>query len=195
MCFRTVALALCVALAAADPLVAQAPADTLGPHGGSWAAEASYGGGNMASLLHFSSPSAAWLLGLGFSISRETADTYTFPPPPSPSRRTTTAGAVNLRIGRRWWTGDVGAPLRPFVGAGVSGGLQSSRSNRSADGSVYGELGASHFFTPHFSLGASGDLRLGYSRLRGPGGPTGDFVTDQAFLYGNLVHINATVYF
>src|SRR4051812_35291193 len=53
---------------------AQVATDSISPRAGGWGVEASYGSGSSASLLYFSSPRAAWLIGGHFTIGRETQD-------------------------------------------------------------------------------------------------------------------------
>jgi hypothetical protein len=192
--------ALATALLAAALLVpmpaahAQAALDSIAPRAGSWGGEAVYGGAPGASLLYFSSPRAAWLAGLTFSVSHETADVTTLPGATA-TESGYTAG-VDARLGRRWWSADPRARLRPLTGLGILGGLTSFQFGRTWSAGAYGELGATYFFSPHVSLGASGELAAGYGEDRFATGTVGpDRVTTRWTLRGNLARIAAGVYF
>jgi hypothetical protein len=190
------AAVLAVALVTAAPTVnAQAVADVIGPRAGSWGAEATYGGTSAATLLHFSSPSAAWLVGVAFNVARETADNYNFAGTPTTESRD--YGSVNARVGRRWWSGDASARLRPLTGIGLTGGLGSYPFEKAWNAGGYGELGATYFFSPHVSLGASGELSLGYQQNRRSSGVPGssDQVSRYWLLRGDLARVSAGVYF
>jgi hypothetical protein len=173
---------------------AQAVPDSIGPRQGTWGVEASYGPLSGASLLRFSSPRAAWMLGAYFAIGQETSDE------PldfigNTTRRTHTLGALEVRVGRRWWSGALNEAMRPFVGLGLGGRYASYSNSRSTEGSVNGELGATYFFGPHVSLGGSGELAVirGQDRYVNATGPT--MTNDRWYVRGNVARLNATVYF
>jgi hypothetical protein len=187
----TIAMAVVTALLAVTaPVVgAQAPVDAIGPRAGSWGAEVTAVGSPTASLLYFSSPRAAWLLGLTFDLAREKTDNGVI-------AESHNVGSVNARIGRRWWRGDAAARLRPLTGVGISGGISNASRGGFWSAGGYGELGATYFFSPHISLGASGELAAAYSEDRFANPPPGsDFVSSRWSLHGTLVRASAGVYF
>jgi hypothetical protein len=172
---------------------AQAESREITPRSGAWGAEVNVGGSGGA-LLRFSSPRAAWLLGGSFSVIRGERDqliTYSGPT----SRESTASGFVDLRIGRRWWSGEPAAQLRPLMGLGVIGGYSSTPGSRATNGGVYGETGATYFFTPHLSLGATGELAVTRYHARRSVAGFPDMHDDQWLVRGNLVRVNASVYF
>ena len=180
-------------LIASRGAIAQAPRDSIGPRPGTWGAEASYGSGTGVSLLWFSSPRAAWMLGASYTFGEETSDQTA--PAGGTIRSTNITGSLNLRVGRRWWSGELNAPMRPFVGFGVGGGLSRFSNVRSAEGSVNGELGATYFFGPHVSLGAAAELAVvrGHDRYISSFGP--EQKSDRWYVRGNLARLTAAVYF
>src|SRR4051794_23202348 len=142
---------LLVAFTAAAPTMhAQQTADPVMPRVGSWGAEAVVGTGLGANVLRFSSPTAAWLAGLTFNVSRQTDNLSVFP---GGTDQSGWFGFADARLGRRWWRGERGERLRPLTGLGVLGGLSSNTGFQSWNAGGYGELGATYFFTPHLSLG------------------------------------------
>jgi hypothetical protein len=174
-------------------LDAQTTADSTRPHQGSWAAEASYGDGSGASLLYFSSPSAAWLISGRFVIGKETQDQNE--PFGGVTSITDTRANVLVQLGRRWWSAEPSARLRPFSGLGVIGLYSSQSGSRSSGGGAYGELGATYFFSPHMSLGAAGELDLTASNGRFDSGSLTELKMRSWEFTGSLVHLTATVYF
>lgn len=188
--------AFAAALATAAPLHAQQTLDSPAPRAGSWAAEAVYGDGLGANLLHFSSPTSAWLTGLTFSVARETQDVITFPGGTT-TTETGYSGNVAGRLGHRWWSGAASERFRPLRGVGLLGGLSSNPSYRAWNAGAYAELGGTWFFTPHVSLGASGQLSAGYDHQRALSGTTTipDRVVTSWTAGGSLVRIAAGVYF
>jgi hypothetical protein len=171
---------------------AQSGADDVGPKGGTWGAEATLGGPTGVSLLRLTSPQAAWLLGASFSAGRETSDQFNgF----TRTRETRMLGSVELRVGRRWWSGEARERLKPHAGLGLIGRYASYPSARSWAVGPYGELGATYFFGPHLSLGTSGELAITRSRDTYSGGLGTDLKTDRWYINGNLVRFNAAVYF
>lgn len=189
------AAAVAAALITAAPLRAQQTLDSPAPRAGSWAAEAVYGDGFAANLLHFSSPTSAWLTGLTFNVARETQDVLTFPG--GTTTETGYSGYVAARVGRRWWNGTANDRFRPLRGVGLLGALSSNPSFRTWNAGAYGELGGTWFFTPHLSLGASGQLSAGYEHQRAPSGTATipDRVATSWTVGGSLVRIAAGVYF
>ena len=188
--------AFAAALLTAAPLHAQQTLDVPAPRAGSWAAEAVYGDGLSANLLHFSSPTSAWLTGLTFSVARETQDVIT-----APGGGTTTetgySAYVAGRIGRRWWSGAASERFRPLRGVGLLGGLSNNPNYRRWNAGAYAELGGTWFFTPHVSLGASGQLSAGYDHQRVLSGTATipDRVATSWTAGGSLVRVAAGVYF
>ena len=175
--------------------VAQTATDSIAPRAGTWAAEASYGGGGAASLLYISSPRAAWLLRATFSVGSQTLDEPQFAGGVTTTTRTTSAlRNFSLAAGRRWWSGEPSARLRPFTGLGLTGRYSAASDARETDVGAYGELGASYFFSPHVSLGAAGELDAGVTSSRF-GSSALDAKARSWMVSGNLVRFMATVYF
>jgi hypothetical protein len=181
-------------LVASRGALAQAARDSIGPRQGTWGVEASYGSFSGASLLRFSSPRAAWMLGAAFAVGRETSD-ETIDFFGNTTRTTRTQGSVAVRAGRRWWTGGLDEAMRPFVGLSLGGGYTTFSSARQTEGSVIGELGATYFFGPHVSLGGAGELAIvrEHDRLDNPAGP--GLTHDSWFVRGNVARLTAAVYF
>lgn len=176
------------------PLRAQSASD-ISPRAGAWGAEVSTGALYSASLLHFSSADAAWLVGVTFDVARETRDVPSFGG--STTTETSTTASLAGRLGRRWWSGDRTSRMRPLLGLGVTGGLSDGARQRSWGAGTYGELGATYFFSPHVSLGASAELDLNYYHSRSPTGIPGspEFLIRRWDLRGNLARLAAAVYF
>jgi hypothetical protein len=188
---RCIALIM-VALTATAPAVhAQQAADPVMPHAGSWGAEAVVGNGIGANLLHFSSPTAAWLVGLSFSVGRETDALSGFGG--AGANQSSWLGSGYARLGRRWWRGERDERIRPLTGLGVLGGLTSNSGVQSWNAGGYGELGASYFYSPHFSIGATGELTAVYARDRYLNVATQRIT--RWMVGGTLVRVNASVYF
>ena len=181
-------------LLTAVPVHAQQTLDSPAPRAGSWAAEAFYGDGLGANLLHFSSPTSAWLAGLTFNVTRETQDVVTFPG--STATETTVSGYAAGRLGRRWWSGSTSERFRPLRGVGLLGGLSRSPFTHAWNAGGYGELGGTWFFTPHVSLGATGQVSGSYNHERALSGTTlPDRIDTRWSVGGSLVRIAAGVYF
>jgi hypothetical protein len=181
-------------LIASHGAVAQATRDSIGPRQGTWGVEASYGSFTGASLLRFSSPRAAWMLGASFALGQETSDeTVDFLG--NTTRRTSTLGTVEVRVARRWWTGELTEAMRPFVGLGLGGRYSTVSSARQTAGSVIGELGATYFFGPHVSLGGAGELAVvrEHDRFDSLNGPV--LKQDSWSVRGNVARLTAAVYF
>ena len=181
----------------APGLAAQTPADSVMPRANSWGAEAMYGGAPAATLLRFSSPSAAWLVGASFSVSHESVDNVILT---GPTTQVTTEDRVitfvDARLGRRWWAGDARSRLQPLRGLGLAGTYSNYSFARTYSVGAYGELGATWFFTPHVSLGASGELVASYGEDRQATGTSQpDRVSTRWGVRGNLARVSAGVYF
>jgi hypothetical protein len=187
-CINILAVAL---TAAASTAHAQQAADPVMPRIGSLGAEAVFGGGIGANVLLLSSPNAAWLAGLSFSAIHQTDDISDLQ---GDDDRSGWIGFGDARLGRRWWRGERGERVRPLTGVGVLGGVSSNTGLRSWNIGGYGELGASYFVTPHVSLGAIGELAVAYTH-ESFSYVGGDRVTTRWVLRGNLVRVNASVYF
>ena len=176
---RSIGTLMAVILLAAAPLAAQ----DIAPRGGTWGAEVNVGDGTEVSLLRFSSPSRAWLLGLSFTASRERSDA-------SGTTVDRNTGFVAAKLGHRWWSGTTAERLRPFTGLGVGGAYSSTSTSRQHTGFVYGELGATYFFSPHVSLGAAGNAQVLYGEDQ-----FGTLLTRRWLVRGTLVRLSAGVYF
>jgi hypothetical protein len=184
---------LLLALTAAAPTMrAQQAADPVMPRVGSWGAEAVFGSGVGANVLRFSSSTAAWLAGMGFSAIYQTDELSA---PPGGLDQSGWLGFGDARLGRRWWRGERGERIRPLTGLGVLGGLSRNPGYQSWNAGGYGELGASYFVSPHVSLGATGELAVVYMHDRYPSAVTPDRIITRWVVRGNLVRVNASVYF
>jgi hypothetical protein len=188
-CITVLVLAL---LGAAPTMHAQQAADPVMPRAGSWGAEAVMGDGFGANLLRFSSPTAAWLAGLSFAAIHQTDNFSDFP---GGENQSGWLGYGNAHLGRRWWRGGSGERLRPLAGVGALGALYRNPGSRSWNAGAYGELGASYFFSPHVSLGATGELTAVYSEDRFFSAIPPDRIATRWIVRGNLVRVNASVYF
>jgi hypothetical protein len=188
-CLTILMVALTAAAAPAAP--AQQAADPVMPHAGSWGAEAVFGGAIGANALRFSSPTAAWLAGLAFNVGHQSEH---FTGLTGFSEQSGWIGSADARLGRRWWSGDRGERIRPLTGLGLLGGVSSSPGLRSWNAGAYGELGATYFVSPHVSLGAYGELAAVHAndRFLSTGA---DRTTTRWLVRGNLVRVNASVYF
>jgi hypothetical protein len=187
-------IVLSSALIAAAPVAhAQQTADPdpVMPRPGSWGAEAVLGSWVGANVLRFSSPTAAWVAGLTFNVSHQTEEFTGFT---GTTEQSGLLGYGDARLGRRWWSGDRGERIRPLTGLGVLGGVSSNEGFQSWNVGAYGELGASYFVSPHVSLGATGELAAVYlhDRFRSTGAERN---TTRWLVRGNLVRVNASVYF
>ncbi|MFL5607391.1 MAG: hypothetical protein ACJ8AD_13160 [Gemmatimonadaceae bacterium] len=186
-------LVVAATLLASHDAAAQAATDSIGPRRGTWGVEASYGSSASATLLRFSSPRAAWMLGASFVIGQETSD-EPLDFVGNTTRSTHTLGIVELRAGRRWWTGGLNEAMRPFVGLGLGGRYANANRSRQTAGSLIGELGATYFFGSHVSLGGAGELSFAWQRDRYQN-TTGALTNDSWFVRSNLARLNAAVYF
>jgi hypothetical protein len=178
--------------------------DSLLPRSGTWAAEASVisGGG---SLLYFTSPRGAWLVGLSAGINHSNR-------PATLGLPDNSASSTNFQaqLGHRWYSGAAGdgEHLRATYGAGLIGAFArttfADQSDRTWSAGGYGEIGATWFFTRHLSLGAIGQLTAtrGYTRqiidAQVVGGGVVALQTLNSTTWGinaNLVRVLAGVYF
>jgi hypothetical protein len=191
------AIALLAAAVSGLPAHAQSGGDEIAPRAGSWGAEVVLGTYPGATLLRFSSPTSAWLVGATFNVFRQTTDESATVFPGTTTRTTRVAANVDARVGRRWWKGDdTRTKLRPFSGLGLLGGYGHQPSQRSWSAGAYGEVGATYFFTPHLSLGASGELAMSYAQHRFDYGDIVPRRVDELWnVRGNLVRAGASVYF
>jgi hypothetical protein len=188
---------LAVALTLAAPAVhAQSASANTGPRAGSWGAEATYGEFSGASLLRFSSSDAAWVLGLSGYAERRTVEQQIFNGVGYvTTKESQNVDFVTARLGRRWWGGDARTGFRPLTGVGITGGVGQQPSFRQWNAGTYGELGATYFFSPHVSLGATGGLELTYGQDRFNSGSGSTDHTDRWIVRGNLARVSAGVYF
>jgi hypothetical protein len=187
----TILVVALTAAAAAPTVHAQQVADPVMPRAGSWGAEAVFGSGVGANVLRFSSSTAAWLAGLTFNVTHQTDDLSALP---GATDQSGWLGFGDARLGRRWWRGERGERIRPLTGLGVLGGVSSGTGIQSWNAGGYGELGASYFVSPHVSLGATGELAAVYIRDRFLN-LNAERTTTRWVVRGNLVRVNASVYF
>ena len=182
------ALLLVPAAAAAQT---PAPADSAGPRSGTRGAEVAIGEFASGRLLRFTSPTAAWLLGADFVVIRESAEQSL--PFGGTDDDTRTSVRVAARAGVRGYR-EPGRALRPFTGAGLTGTiLRPGPGFQSWDAGLYGELGAAYFFSPHVSLGAVGELSVGYGEDRR--GSVSDLRVTRWRVGSSLVRVLGAVYF
>jgi hypothetical protein len=192
MHFDRLTAALAAALLTAAPaLHAQQTTDALMPRSGTWGAEAVYGNSFSANLLRFSSPTAAWLAGLSFNVVRQTDNVSGV----AGNSQSYNLGFADARLGRRWWRGGTGERVRPLGGLGLLGGLSSGSGLQSWSAGGYGELGGSYFFSPHVSLGATGEVVASYMHDHFASPIPPDRTSTRWFVRGNLVRVAASVYF
>lgn len=147
----------------------------VGPREGTWGAEVGTASLDIrlptATLLRFFSPTMALQVGAGAALATGDESTTAF----------------QLRLGVRRYAARSG-PLRPIVGGGVLASLVDQGGQFGNDTAIgaYGEAGAAYFFSPHFSLGAVGELsvtsesNLGQNSIR---------------FRGSLARVIAAVYF
>jgi hypothetical protein len=150
-------------------------ADAAGPREGTWGAEVGTASLDIrlptATLLRFFSPTMALQVGAGAALATGDESTTAF----------------QLRLGVRRYAAR-NAPLRPIIGGGVVASLVDQGGQFGNDTAIgaYGEAGAAYFFSPHFSLGAVGELsvtsesNLGQNSIR---------------FRGTLARVIAAVYF
>jgi hypothetical protein len=151
-----------VILVGATPL---AMAQTDGPTAGTWGIEGSTGS---ASLLRFRSAASAWLIGANGFLNRLEVPAFD-PVSGQTITRTETLANAQLRLGIRHY-GDVHDHVRRF--STLSGVLGYEHASSGNDGWTVGagaELGAAYFFTPHVSMGGSGELNASYAAVSSSG--------------------------
>ncbi len=164
---------------------------TAGPGAGTWAAELGIGAGQTATLLRFQSPTSAMLIGADVSWVDISEDV---PGLEGVRRERYTLANVTGRIGFRRYRGTAAA-VRPFTGLGVLAGLSRSPGGPGWTAGAYGELGASCFFSPHVSLGATGGLQVTYARLKQEFAGGESLTRRQLSIRAVAVQLLGTVYF
>ena len=164
--YRIVVCLTLIGGASARPMHAQAT-DSLLPRAGAWAAEApafSTGG----SLLRFTSPHSAWLLGVDVSTDHQGRSASGLDPGADDKRF-----YLRTQLGHRWYSNVVGTGdghLRTTYGLGLTGSVNRYSTPNQYDhawnAGGYGEFGATWFFTRHLSLGAMSLLQVTNGRDR-----------------------------
>ena len=203
---RRAALLALISTAIAAPMSAQT--DSLLPHRGTWGAEAALFS-HAGSLVRFSTPNRAWVLGLDIDVDHA-KQTSSVASPLLEGR--TSSSSFRGQFGHRWYVGTAGADarrLRATYGLGLSGGVAQGKGTTQTDfhywsAGGYGELGATWFFTRHFSVGAVSLLQVEKKRNRatslvilvpnGPSTPVSSTV-DSWSVSGNLFRVLGAVYF
>lgn len=147
--FAVVALALSITM----PLTAQEA--RKGPTKGTWGAETSFQ--PQATLLKFRNASRAWFLGITAHYFHQTLEAGGF-------RQRVDNLQLDSRFGARFYSDTLGA-LRPYMSIGAIGGfIGGNVSGWTAGGAM--DAGAAYFFSPHVSLGASGEFSVETRRTR-----------------------------
>jgi hypothetical protein len=155
-----------------------ASAQTEGPVAGTWAVEGGpFGGGG---LMHFRSPTSATMIGVSAYFTRMDDG----------SGSALTFVSSQLRLGLRSY-GESRNNVRRF--STLSGILGFERDDNPGEntwlvGAAW-EIGAAYFFTPHVSMGGSGDLNATYGFGGGAGGG------DRAGISISGFRLLGTVYF
>jgi len=177
------ALVLAGIIAFSSSLAAQA---SDGPKAGTWGVEgASFSSG--ASLLRFSSPRSALLLGATLNYQKVETDG-------GGTGINSDLTAAEIRLAFRRYR-HVDASLRPFFALGPI--IRYSKAGDS-DGWGFGgsfDVGASYFFTPHLSLGAGYELSAVVQKMEAPtvfGPPANQTVTQ---IRAGGVRLLGAVYF
>ena len=132
-----------------------AVAQTEMPAAGTWGFEGSLG---TASLLKFRSPSSAWVLGFDGIYARQNSDNAAI--------SDENVASVNLRAGLRHY-GKGQGNVRPFTTLSAAVGFSSGGGDDIWSVGPAAELGAAYFFSPHVSLGGSGQVAAVYSSRDG----------------------------
>jgi hypothetical protein len=193
MTARSQLVTLVVTLVTALPVagVAQDP----GLRAGQWGAEASIGDGQSATLLRFRSPTSAWLLSFGGRVSGATLETSG-----SLEEENATMWSVDARLGMRSYRASSGA-FRPFTTVGALGsysdGEQGFNDATTWTAGAFLELGGAWFFTPHVSLGASGELNAAYRETKAQSGgfPETDLKLKSWMVEAGRIRLLGAVYF
>lgn len=128
-----------------------AVAQTGTPAAGTWGFEGSPG---TASLLRFRSPSAAWVLGFDGFYARQSSDNAAI--------SDEDVASLNLRAGIRSY-GKGHGNVRPFATISAMAGYTGDGGTHIWSVGPAAEFGAAYFFSPHVSLGGSGQLTAMYS--------------------------------
>lgn len=163
---RMVVLCTLAAPIVSQPIAAQQQ-DSLSPHRGTWGAELapiSTGG----AVLVFMSPRSAWVAGLDFTTAHTDRPTA-----PGAITRGSQTSSLRAQLGHRWYlgtAGDNGHGLRPIVGLGAVSTRTRFDFGDDFDHAWtvggYGEVGATWFFSPHFSVGTVGMFQASKGRER-----------------------------
>jgi hypothetical protein len=111
-----------------------------------------------AGVLHFFTPTRAWVLDGSFNLDRSVLSGNTF----SGTDETSTSGEITALTGPRWYHA-MSARVVRFAGFGISGTYARSHFAQNADNDLwsigaYGELGMQYMFTHGLSLGWRGNL-------------------------------------
>jgi hypothetical protein len=170
-----------------------------GPMSGTtWGAELAAGvGPTTAWLLKFRSPDVAWTLGLAADLQNSTSTiTGVAGAPPENSA---TSGAFFVSVGYRGYR-QLGSALRPFTEFGAQTTYNAVYGDNISSVHIwslgpYLALGASYFFNPHVSLGASGTLGAAYARSTTSIGGGGRLRTSSFGVAANAVRLLGAVYF
>lgn len=158
---RASAVLVTLSLILAPTVHAQSTAPDF--HAGQWGARFMLGYGFAGiGALHFSTPDKAWTLMGRVSGSYDDV---------SGSSTSANSETISLAVGRRWYRA-AKARVRPFGGLGVSGGFGRNHqvnglntlTRKGYGASFFGELGATIFFAPELSLGASWSAGIGMNR-------------------------------
>lgn len=181
---RRVVVVPAVALAVVSFVGTVQAQEPTGPVAGTWGAEAR--GFFGASVLKFTSPASAWLLGgAGHYVTESSTGAVG-------SSSSDEHVSASVRLGyRRYRHAD--RPLRPYTTLSAIGQFYRQYSRVWGAGGA-AEVGAAYFFSPHFSLGASGELHVLHMRRRSTSG--GATATSRSLFVGtNGVQLLAAVYF
>ena len=170
-------------------LSAQTATDSM-PKRGTWAADAFIAGGSSgANLLRFQSPRLAFLLGTEFNYAH-TSDSEEDNWPFEGTSYVTTA-----RLGVRSYRMSSSDHLRPIVGGGLSTMFgKSTGSYQTWTTGAYVEAGAIYFLTPHFSVGATGEVHANYGKTEQPNSTETRRQTTTS-LSASLIRVLLSVYF
>ena len=187
---RTLRFAAASLLVLPTMALAQRSATDSVPRAGEWAAEVVLGPSiTGASLMRFTSPRVALLLGADANVIHYDQDVEGFSPPSS------TRSTLNGRLGVRRYRASSTERLLPLVGAGVRGGYSRLESNfHSWSTGAYGELGAVYLIGSHVSLGATGEVSAFYAKTKQTANSTTSTSTQTSF-GASLVRVLASVYF
>lgn len=186
-----------VLVACALPTLARAQDSTAARpafHAGQWAARFSLSSGFTGiGALHFSTPNKAWTLFASLSADfSEYGGTTT----------TTNQELLSLGVGRRWYRPGSGR-VRPFGGLGISATTGRNHGNNAGSsqtsvilgGAFRGELGASIFFAPELSLGASWSAGVGLNHSRSYQNGSYVYHVTSASVSGGTIALEGVFYF